>query len=505
MKNGKTGMKPFRRFLSILFLVGGVSVLILPYDLAEARGGGGRGGGGGGRGGGGGGGRSMSRPASRPAPSRPAPSRPAPSRQRSTFDYARPAPRPVQPSRPMVPPANLQRPPAGMNRVPSQRPAQVQRPSSLPNRPSGPPRYDSVQRPARLPDRPTAPGVRPGSGTGRPTQADLDRFLENRPETRPGTPSQLPSTRPGRPGGGEGVSTLPARPGIANRPGQGLRPGQPGFRPGERPPRPEQLPAGWRENWDSWQDKADSIRDDWYNDYYDHHYDAWYGDDWWDDHYHPYWPYYEDCYDCDWWSCPSTWAAMGSFMGNYLVPTPVYYTYGPGGSVFIAGDSVVLDDDKQVSKDAYDQELASQVESIPQGASDELEWMPLGVFTIVDEDVPESTMFLQLAISKTGVIAGMFQNTTTQNVVPIEGSVESKSSRVVLRPTGKEYPLIETGLYNLIQEQTQALVHFEGGKVQQALLVRVEKPEAVPAGSEQPEAGQGDPEKKTKEEASPQK
>ena len=192
-------------------------------------------------------------------------------------------------------------------------------------------------------------------------------------------------------------------------------------------------------------------------------------------------------------------------MGSLLAPEPVYYTYGPGGSVFIAGDTVVLDDDKQVSKDAYTQELASQVESIPEGASDELEWMPLGVFTIVDEDAPESTMYLQLAISKTGVIAGMFQNTTTQNVVPIEGSVDNKSSRVVLRPTGKEYPMIETGLYNLIQEQTQVLVHFEGGKIQQGLLVRVEKPEEVPAGNKQPEAGQGDQKKETKEGATPDK
>ncbi len=266
-----------------------------------------------------------------------------------------------------------------------------------------------------------------------------------------------------------------------------MRPGEPGsgILTGERPPRPAQLPSGWESRWDNWQDRADQIRNDWHNDYYHHHYDDWYGDYWWDDHYHPYWPYYDDCHDCDWWSCPATWVTLGSFMGSLLPSTPVYYTYGPGGSVFVAGDQVVLNDDQQVTADAYNQELASQVESIPRDASAEMEWLPLGVFTIVDEDVPESTMFLQLAVSKTGVIAGMFQNTTTGTVVPLEGNVDAKSSRVAVKPAGKESPLFETGLYNLIQDQTQVLVHFEDGKVQQGLLVRVDKPVAPQADAAQ--------------------
>jgi hypothetical protein len=477
-------MTHLKKSLSIVFLSVLVTLICLPCDLAEARGGGGggRGGGGGGggaRGGGGGGGRgsaSMSRSASRPSPSR----------QRSSFDNARPAPRPVQPARPMAYPQNIQRPPAGMNRIPNQPSGQVRRPSNMPSRPSGSQRYDSVQRPANLPARPSVPANRPGQGAGRPTQADIDRFLQNQPDNRPGSPSQLPATRPDRPAGGQRPSTLPGSPGIANRPGgpgPGTRPG----RPGNRPVRPEQLPANWQNNWNDWQNKGDQIREDWYNDNYHHYHGDWYGDAWWDDHYHPYWPYYEDCYDCDWWSCPSTWTDMGSFMGNYLVPTPVFYTYGPGGSVFVAGDTVVLNDDKQLSTDAYDKELANQVDSIPEGASGEMDWLPLGVFTIVDEDAPESTMFLQLTVSKTGVIAGMFQNSTTENVMPVEGSVDSKSSRVVIRPTGKEYPMIETGLYNLIQDQTQVLVHFEGGKVQQGLLVRVDKPTSGTGGEGTPE------------------
>lgn len=480
-------MKSLTKVLFIVSVCTVVTLLCLPFELAEARGGGGGRGGGGSRGGGGGrASAGASRPASRPVPSRPAPSRPAnrpsPNRSKSSFDYARstprPASRPVQPSRPAAYPQNIQRSAAAMNRMPNQRPPQIQRSGNPPARPGGSQRIDSVQRPTGRPKRPSAPDNRPSQGNGRPTKTDIDQFLQNRPETRPVSPGGIPSTRPA---GGD-LGTLPSGPGITGRPNgpaQGARPGRPGIadRPGQRPLRPEQLPANWQNRWNDWQDKGDRIRDDWYNDNYHHYHGDWYDNYWWDHHYHPYWPYYDDCDDCDWWSCPSSWNDMGTFMGTYLAPTPVYYTYGPGGSVFIAGDTVVLNDDQQVSTDTYAQELASQIDSIPEGASGEMEWLPLGVYTLVDEDVPESTMYLQLAVSKTGVIAGMFQNTTTENVIPVEGSVDNKTSRVVMRPTGKEFPMIETGLYNLIQDQTQGLVHFEDGKVQQYLLVRVDKPE----------------------------
>jgi hypothetical protein len=42
--------------------------------------------------------------------------------------------------------------------------------------------------------------------------------------------------------------------------------------------------------------------------------------------------------------------------------------------------------------------------------------------------------------------------------------------------------MIETGLYNLVQDQTQVLVHFEDGTVEERLLVRLDKPETAAEG-----------------------
>ena len=44
------------------------------------------------------------------------------------------------------------------------------------------------------------------------------------------------------------------------------------------------------------------------------------------------------------------------------------------------------------------------------------DWMPLGVFAVTHDGEPtdaDPTMFLQLAVSKQGVITGTFQNTAT--------------------------------------------------------------------------------------------
>jgi hypothetical protein len=44
---------------------------------------------------------------------------------------------------------------------------------------------------------------------------------------------------------------------------------------------------------------------------------------------------------------------------------------------------------------------------------------------------------------------------------------------------GKSRPIIETGLSNLTQDTTPALIHFADGQTQQWLLVRLEEPKSA--------------------------
>jgi hypothetical protein len=92
-------------------------------------------------------------------------------------------------------------------------------------------------------------------------------------------------------------------------------------------------------------------------------------------------------------------------------------------------------------------------------------------------------MYLQLAVSKQGVINGTVQNTATDTAQPIEGMVDKETQRAAWAIQGKSSPIMETGLGNLTQDTTPALVHFADGTTQQWLLVRLDQPKegAAPA------------------------
>jgi hypothetical protein len=107
------------------------------------------------------------------------------------------------------------------------------------------------------------------------------------------------------------------------------------------------------------------------------------------------------------------------------------------------------------------------------------DWMPLGVFALSKANVADSNMVLQLVINKEGVISGTYYNTNTDVGRPIKGMVDKKSQRAAWTfADGKNTDIImETGIYNLTQDQTEALVHFGKDKTQQWLMVRLKEPE----------------------------
>jgi hypothetical protein len=89
-------------------------------------------------------------------------------------------------------------------------------------------------------------------------------------------------------------------------------------------------------------------------------------------------------------------------------------------------------------------------------------------------------MFLQLAISKKGVITGLLNNTATNSTQEIEGMADKSSQRVAWTVKDKTRPIMETGISNLTQDTAPALVHFADGSTQQWLLVRLEEPAMTP-------------------------
>jgi hypothetical protein len=328
------------------------------------------------------------------------------------------------------------------------------------------------------------PGNRPG-GSGRPSSADLSKFLDV--SGSGGRPSGWPSTLPGGggnlPGGaaaeflhnqpGNRPTTLPAnRPSIANRPdrpggGDGIRPGGGGQYISNRPDR---IPD--RNQWNNWRQNNFTQVNNYFHGHWNN-FDHWYDRGWWNNNYHGRFHWNDNT---NWWA----WATWGS-IANWLPwdwNQPIYYEYGD--NVYYEGDTVYYGDQPIATADEYAQQAEAIATSIPNVTPAEDDWMPLGVFAVTPDGQPsgvDPTMFLQLTVSKQGIIAGTFQNTATGKVQSIEGMVDEQTQRAAWTAEGQSRPLMETGLGNLTKDTASALVHFADGTTQQWLLVRLNQPD----------------------------
>jgi hypothetical protein len=181
-----------------------------------------------------------------------------------------------------------------------------------------------------------------------------------------------------------------------------------------------------------------------------------------------------------WWR-RATWAAVtGWFVWSW--PQPIYYDYG--GNVYYENNTVYVDGKEVSSAEQYAQQMAAVANSVPEDVdAEEVEWMPLGVFALVTEEQEEPTMYVQLAVSKEGIIAGTYTNTDTDSAQPLEGMVDKKTQRAAWTVGENKNTVFETGIYNLTQEETPVLVHFGSQQTQQWLLVRLEEPASDEEGS----------------------
>ena len=172
----------------------------------------------------------------------------------------------------------------------------------------------------------------------------------------------------------------------------------------------------------------------------------------------------------------ATWGALGGWIG-YGAGEPTTYSYGE--NVYYEGDQVYYGDQPVATADEYAQQADAIAASAPQTKPESSEWLPLGVFALTQDGQAsgvEPTLFMQLAISKEGVIAGTLKNMATDQVQTLEGMADKKSQRVAWCVAGQKRPIIETGISNLTQDSSPALIHFADGQTQQWLLVRLPEP-----------------------------
>jgi hypothetical protein len=180
------------------------------------------------------------------------------------------------------------------------------------------------------------------------------------------------------------------------------------------------------------------------------------------------------------WTRPYSWASWAGLItwfgwgGGYA---NVSYDYGDN---LYYDDGNVYEDGQQV---ATEEEYAQQAEQLAAGGGekvssmpDDTKWMSLGVFALTHEEKGDPVVFFQLAVDKDGVIAGTYHNTVSGVTKNVQGMVDKKTQRAAWYVEDKPETVVETGIYNLTQNETQVLIHFGTKDTQTWLLVRMDEP-----------------------------
>jgi hypothetical protein len=213
---------------------------------------------------------------------------------------------------------------------------------------------------------------------------------------------------------------------------------------------------------------------------------GWYGGrGWYGNHFGAWWP-------GGWWGGFGWGMAAGLAWGDLAGwggygAAPVAYNYGT--TVCYQDDGVYVQGQRVGSAEEY-AEQASDLAG--QGAAatpaDDDQWRPLGVYALARAQETTPSTFMSLAIDKAGLLRGTYYDAVSDTTTNMAGKVDKKTQKAAWTIGDKKTPVYEAGLANLTKPQTTILVHREGGKVEQMLLVRVDDKAGGEAAAAKPPA-----------------
>jgi hypothetical protein len=170
----------------------------------------------------------------------------------------------------------------------------------------------------------------------------------------------------------------------------------------------------------------------------------------------------------------ATWPALGAWYG-WGNAAPVTYDYGGNvayddGQVYYGASAVATADD-------YYSQASGIAQSNPPASGPQDDWLPLGVFGLVQGDQTNPSAVFQLATNKQGAIQGNFCDVLSGSTLTVHGAVEPKSQRAAWTVGDNTDTVYETGLANLTKNECSILVHFGKDRTQQYMLVRLKQPQ----------------------------
>jgi len=176
------------------------------------------------------------------------------------------------------------------------------------------------------------------------------------------------------------------------------------------------------------------------------------------------------------------WPAIAGWWGMPVDAVPVPYDYG--NNITYQNDTVYYGTQPMETSVAYYQQAQSLAQSAPvpsapsakKNPPSDKDWKPLGVFSLVQGEQSNTNIMFQIAVNKKGAIKGNYYNALTNETKPISGAVDKKSMRVAWIIEGNKNVVYDSGLSNLLKEQSPVLVHLGKDKTQQWTLVRLQQP-----------------------------
>ena len=114
-------------------------------------------------------------------------------------------------------------------------------------------------------------------------------------------------------------------------------------------------------------------------------------------------------------------------------------------------------------------------------------FMKSAFFGVIAEGQTNTDKLVQLALNTDGVIRGNYQDLLSDKVTPVVGSVNKETQRVALKLEGNDSLVVETGLYNLTNDEVPVLVHFSPEQQEARLLIRLQQPADEPQQTDEPQ------------------
>ena len=170
----------------------------------------------------------------------------------------------------------------------------------------------------------------------------------------------------------------------------------------------------------------------------------------------------------------ANWVSLGTWLG-YANAEPFSYNYG--NSIIYQDGDVYYGSQSAGTAQQYYQEAANLASSTASAEPpSDAQWLPLGVFGLMANGKKTPDMVFQLAVDRNGTVRGNYFDQVTQTNLPVTGAVDKKSQRVAWKVAAGQGLVVETGLNNLTQDESTALVHFGADRTEQDLLVRIKQP-----------------------------